>query len=485
MIEMKNVSFRYAQSDMESLCDVNLSIADGECVLLCGKSGCGKTTMTRLINGMVPDFYDGELSGEVLVNGINPVSSPLYEISDMVGTVFQNPRTQFYTVNTTSEIAFGCENRGIEPEAIRQRVTQAAEDLGIQNLLGRNIFQLSGGEKQKIAFASIYAVNPSVYVLDEPSSNLDCFAIRELRSILEKLKAQGRTVILAEHRTWYLDGLVDRAVYIEQGRIAGEYSMQELKQFTMAKRIETGIRPVSLEDYPLLDKKPVKADKDLVMQDIRFAYQKETALQIPNAEFQAGNITAIIGKNGAGKSTFVSVLSGIFKNQKGTVCMDGKVQKPKERVAVSYMVMQEVNHQLFTDSVEEEIILGAEKSSADRLADILEQMDIAGLKERHPMTLSGGQKQRVAIAAAVFCRKKILIFDEPTSGLDFSHMMQTVTLLKSLKKTDTFIFVITHDYEFILSACDEVVQIEGGFIKEKYILDNENIDKLKKFYKIK
>ena len=400
----------------------------------------------------------------------------------MVGTVFQNPRTQFYTVNTTSEIAFGCENRGMEPEAIRQRIAQAAEDLGIQSLLNRNIFQLSGGEKQKIAFASIYAMNPEVYVLDEPSSNLDCFAIRELRSILEVLKVQGKTVILAEHRTWYLDGLVDRAVYMAQGKIIREYSMQELKQFTMAERIETGIRPVCLEDYPLLEKKAVKADKDLVMQDLKFAYQKEAVLRIPNATFQAGNITAIIGKNGAGKSTFVSVLCGIFKNQKGTVCMNGKAQKPKERVAVSYMVMQEVNHQLFTDSVEEEIVLGTEEVSTDRLEDILEQMDIADLKDRHPMTLSGGQKQRVAIAAAVFCGKKILIFDEPTSGLDFSHMMQTVTLLQRLNSPDTFIFVITHDYEFILSACDDVVQIESGSIKEHYRLDVESVKKLKEFY---
>ncbi len=484
MIEMKDVSFCYAQSDTESLCGVNLSIADGECILLCGKSGCGKTTMTRLINGMIPDFYDGELKGEVLVNGINPISSPLHEISDMVGTVFQNPRTQFYTMNTTSEIAFGCENRGMEPDAIRKRVTQAAEDLGIQGLLDRNIFQLSGGEKQKIAFASIYAVNPEVYVLDEPSSNLDCFAIRELRSILELLKAQGRTVILAEHRTWYLEGLVDRAVYMEQGKIVREYSMQELKRFTMEERIETGIRPVSLSDYPLSEKKSVKSDKYLSVQDLRFAYKKETALQIPDAKFQAGNITAIIGKNGAGKSTFVSALSGIFKKQKGTVCMDGKRQKPKERVAVSYMVMQEVNHQLFTDSVEEEIVLGTQGLSADRLEHILEQMDIADLKERHPMTLSGGQKQRVAIAAAVFRGKKILIFDEPTSGLDFSHMMQTVILLQKLKSPDTYIFVITHDYEFILSACDEVVQIEMGCIKEKYSLNIKSLKKLRDFYQI-
>lgn len=252
----------------------------------------------------------------------------------------------------------------------------------------------------------------------------------------------------------------------------------------MEERIETGIRPVSLSDYPLSEKKSVKSDKYLSVQDLRFAYKKETALQIPDVTFQAGNITAIIGKNEAGKSTFVSALSGIFKKQKGTVCMDGKRQKPKERVAVSYMVMQEVNHQLFTDSVEEEIVLGTQGLSADRLEHILEQMDIADLKERHPMTLSGGQKQRVAIAAAVFCGKKILIFDEPTSGLDFSHMMQTVILLQKLKSPDTYIFVITHDYEFILSACDEVVQIETGCIKEKYSLNIKSLKKLRDFYQI-
>lgn len=148
------------------------------------------------------------------------------------------------------------------------------------------------------------------------------------------------------------------------------------------------------------------------------------------------------------------------------------------------MVMQEVNHQLFTDSVEEEIVLGTQGLSADRLEHILEQMDIADLKERHPMTLSGGQKQRVAIAAAVFRGKKILIFDEPTSGLDFSHMMQTVILLQKLKSPDTYIFVITHDYEFILSACDEVVQIEMGCIKEKYSLNIKSLKKLRDFYQI-
>lgn len=485
MIYIQNVSYSYQENGTDQkLRNINLKIQDGECILLCGKSGCGKTTITRLLNGIIPNFYEGAVTGKVLLNGENLLDLPMFEISKKVGTVFQNPRTQFYTVNTTSEIAFGCENLEIPQREIIERVRQTARDLQIEPLLNRNIFQLSGGEKQKIAFASIYAMNPEIYVLDEPSSNLDCFAMRELRSILEVLKAQGKTIILAEHRTWYLEGLVDRAVYMDRGKIIREYSMHELKQLAMAERMETGIRPVSLADYPLLEKKTVKADRELSIQDFMFAYQKEVALQIQNATFQAGRVIAVIGKNGAGKSTFVSALSGLFKNQKGIVCMDGKEQKPKERVAVSYMVMQEVNHQLFTDSVEEEIVLGAGDASVDRLKDILKQMDIVDLKERHPMTLSGGQKQRVAIAAAVFCGKKILIFDEPTSGLDFSHMMQTVTLIQELKTSDTFIFVITHDYEFILSACEEVVQMENGKIKEQYVLDREGVERLKNFYQI-
>ena len=487
MIHIQNVSFTYEQADTPSLKNINLSVKTGECVLLCGKSGCGKTTLIRLLCGMLPDFYNGVFTGSVSVKGIDPVTAPMYEIAKTVGTVFQNPRTQFYTVNTTSEIAFGCENFGMEPKLIRDRVYETADALHINSLLDRNIFQLSGGEKQKIAFASIYAVNPDIYVLDEPSSNLDNHAINELRSMLQFLKAHGKTIVIAEHRIRYLKELADRAVYMKEGQIEKEYTMQELDSMSIAERMETGIRPVSLGGFSSIVKEQSESSGDIggnasiQMKDVCFSYTKYTetpSLFIPEACFPAGTVIAVTGNNGAGKSTLVSVVGGLLKNKKGTVKLNGNIQSAKERLFVSYMVMQEVNHQLFTDSVKEEIVLGVKNPDEGALNAVLTKMDIERLKDRHPMTLSGGQKQRVAIAAAVFCKKKILIFDEPTSGLDFFHMMQTAELIKTLKADDTYIFVITHDYELIAAACDIAVEVKNGRIESQYVLNTKGIQQL-------
>lgn len=487
MIHIQNVSFTYEQADTPSLKNINLSVKTGECVLLCGKSGCGKTTLIRLLCGMLPDFYNGAFTGSVSVKGIDPVTAPMYEIAKTVGTVFQNPRTQFYTVNTTSEIAFGCENFGMEPKLIRDRVYETADALHINALLDRNIFQLSGGEKQKIAFASIYAVNPDIYVLDEPSSNLDNHAINELQSMLQFLKAHGKTIVIAEHRIRYLKELADRAVYMKEGQIEKEYTMQELDSMSIAERMETGIRPVSLGGFSSVIKEQSESSGDIggnasiQMKDVCFSYTKykgQPSLTIPEACFPAGTVIAVTGNNGAGKSTLVSVVGGLLKNKKGTVKLNGNIQSAKERLFVSYMVMQEVNHQLFTDSVKEEIVLGVKNPDEGALHTVLTKMDIERLKDRHPMTLSGGQKQRVAIAAAVFCKKKILIFDEPTSGLDFFHMMQTAELIKTLKADDTYIFVITHDYELIAAACDIAVEVKNGRIESQYVLDTKGIQQL-------
>lgn len=483
MISFQNVTYSYQESgEPKSLDSINLEVKDGECILLCGKSGCGKTTITRLLNGMIPNFYEGKLQGTVMVDGKNLFDLPMYEISKRVGSVFQNPRTQFYTVNTTNEIAFGCENLGMEPQEIAERVNQTAKDLQIEYLLNRNIFNLSGGEKQIIAFASIYAMSPQIYVLDEPSSNLDIQAIEKVRKILSLLKQQGKTVIIAEHRTYYLKDLIDRAIYMEDGKVVGEYTMAELARLTYEERVNSGIRTVDLLSYPITAHHARSSSHTIELKDIHCFYGQTEALSIPKLSIPSGRITAIIGTNGAGKSTFVSCMCGLMKKTKGTFLLDGKKQSAKEQVRDSYLVMQEVNHQLFSDSVREEIVLGSGESSENSLQEIMTALDISALSERHPMTLSGGQKQRVIIASAMFCGKKILYFDEPTSGLDFSHMIQTCQLLKQLQKEDVFLFIITHDYELIASVCDSVIHVENGRVQEQYLLDSVGTEKLQAFF---
>uniref|UniRef100_UPI003AB9710F ABC transporter ATP-binding protein n=1 Tax=Slackia exigua TaxID=84109 RepID=UPI003AB9710F len=380
-VSLADVTFSYRGAGAPSLSSLSLDVAAGECVLLCGKSGCGKSTVLRLLNGMIPEFYDGEASGKVEVAGMDPASCPQYEIARSVGTVFQNPRTQFYTLNTTSEVAFGCENQGLERAEIVRRVGNAAEELGIESLMNRSIFQLSGGEKQRLAVASVYASDPDVFLLDEPSANLDFPAIRELQRILSLLKAKGKTILVAEHRTWYLEGIADRAVYLDGGRVAGIYAMEELAGLTREQRLETGIRPVRLDAFDIpRASAPTELSRscELHLRDIAFSYSRRSgrSLSIGDARFGAGRIEMIVGDNGAGKSTLASVICGLAKERRGTIAIGGASTKARKRLPISYEVMQEVNHQLFCDSVEDEVVLGTARPDASALESVLDRMDL-------------------------------------------------------------------------------------------------------------
>ena len=230
MIRIDHVTFSYGEESESAggVQDINLNIEDGQFIVLCGESGCGKTTITRLINGLIPHYYEGKMSGNVWVNKAKISEQPLYDTAKIVGSVFQNPRSQFFNVDTDSEISFGMENLTYPREKMKERISKTVADLDIAHLTGRSIFELSGGEKQKVAFASIYAMSPSIYLLDEPSSNLDMDAIEDLRRTLELLKKQGKTILIAEHRIYYLRELVDRIVYMENGAM-----MESVKQLAM------------------------------------------------------------------------------------------------------------------------------------------------------------------------------------------------------------------------------------------------------------
>lgn len=247
MICFENVSFQYESERHPALREFTHSIAKGELVLLLGPSGCGKTTITRLLNGLVPHFYEGELKGIVRIGGRTTTETTIQSLADIVGSVFQDPRSQFFATDVTSEIAFSCENAGLPRNEIHRRVENASRKLGIESLLGRSIFALSSGEKQAVAVASVYAFAPSVIVMDEPSANLDPMATQKLREIIQALRTDGFTIVISEHRIHYLTDLVDRAIFIQNGKMIQEFQKDAFQAITNAEANKLGLRSFYLD----------------------------------------------------------------------------------------------------------------------------------------------------------------------------------------------------------------------------------------------
>ena len=439
MIECQDVSFSYPASTLPdserqaggALKHISCTIEDGSFVLLCGTSGCGKTTMTRLFNGLIPHYHEGTYTGSVYLDGKDTRDLSLFDISLKVGSVFQNPRSQFFNVDTTSELAFGPENHGIAEDLVRDRVKRVAAQLKLEPLLDRSIFSLSGGEKQKIACGSAAAIAPDVYVLDEPSSNLDAYAIADFRQLLFTLKSQGKTIIISEHRLYYLSGLFDRVLYLKDGEIDGDYTAEEFCGLSAKQRDDMGLRPLDLAGLSEVEGTPQRMNEAVwTIKNVSFAYKHEPeTLHITETSFPSGSATAIIGHNGAGKSTFARCLCGLEKHFKGTVQDQSKNYSRKERLKLCYMVMQDVNHQLFTESVLDEILLSMRTEDKQKAREILQEMDLLSFEDCHPMGLSGGQKQRVAVASAIASERPLILFDEPTSGLDLFHMRQVANVI--------------------------------------------------------
>ena len=459
------IKFEHVNVTMQGkriLSDINLEIQDGEFVLICGESGCGKTTMTKLINGLIPHFVgDVSVDGTITVCGKNVAEMPMYEIAELVGSVFQNPRTQFFYTNSNAEMAFGLENRGVEPEYIRKRIKNTINELDIEKLEDRDVFSMSGGEKQLLAFASAYAMNPQIYVLDEPSANLDIAAMEKLSERMKVIKEKGHTVVVAEHRLAWIQKFADKIIYMKEGRIEQEFTSDEFKALSDLKRKQMGLRSIVPEQIQIPEITGNSEDAVLQICNLSCKRKKQMIFQNISLSARAGDIIGITGKNGAGKSTFCNCLCGLLKPKGGEILYQGKKLSEKARTKLFGMVMQEVNHQLFSDSVKNECLLANEEASEQEIRELLEKFDLEEYAEYHPMILSGGQRQRLAICQAVMCEKKLLIFDEPTSGLDFRHMCQVEKLMKQLSEEKYIIIVVTHDYEFLNRACKRYIRINS------------------------
>lgn len=482
MLSGKNISFVYEDAAQPSLDHVNMEVGKGQLLVITGKSGCGKTTISRIVNGLIPELYEGELEGHCLLDGTETIDQPIYQLSRRVGSVFQNPKTQFFTTDVRSELAFPLENMGMERETISKRMDQVTALFGIERLLDRSMFSLSGGEKQMIAIASSCMADPELLVLDEPSSNLDVEAIEELTAILGKLKALGLTILVIEHRLYYLRDLADRFLVIRDGQVAGTFTPESMAAISPEEREQLGLRALVLPEPHNADS-PASAtvtatgrsESSLRVTNLSFSYDhgQTPAVQIDDLTVSNQQITGIIGRNGAGKSTLANLLTGLHKAEHGSeFFLNGKRQSTRKLIENSYMVFQDVNYQLFCESVRKELLLGARRP--ELLDDVTSELDLNGLLDRHPNTLSGGEKQRVAIAAAIMADKHLVILDEPTSGLDLYHMNQVTRAIRYMQDRGTIILIISHDEEFLRQTCQRFLTFRQG----RLVTDQNSMESL-------
>ena len=466
MIKLKGLRFSYDSGliKKEQLKDISLDIKQGEFILLIGKSGCGKTTLTRVLNGLCPQFYPGELSGDYLLDGRNIQQIPINEIGTIVGSVFQDPRSQFFTSNTTDEIVMGMENNATPREEMEVRFLQTVAQIGVEPLLYKSIFPLSSGEKQKVAIASVYTMLPKVLVLDEPSSNLDSDTIMHLKGLLKRLKDRGSTIILSEHRLHYVRDLFDRMLYMEDGTIKKEYSRQEALALTEDELHNMGLR-LFVEPEIVPDKR-VSCNKNdfFCVNELSIALGGQKVLDEISFSTDRGRIMAVLGGNGAGKTTLCRVLSGLHKQNIGQIFIDGKSTKSNARIWNTFLVGQDTDYQLYAATVEDEFFIGRGKKivTKERASQFLKEVGLDGFEERHPLSLSGGEKQRLLLALSVAYEKDIIVLDEPTSGLDGANMRLTAHFIRQLAEQGKCIILITHDRELINLIADTLLYLDKG-----------------------
>lgn len=461
MLEFKDVSFTYKNSNNKVLDRVNFKINKGECILLTGVSGSGKSTLIHLMNGLIPTLYEGQLEGEILFKNKDLKDIESYDISKNIGYVSQDPRGHFFTTNTTSELVFSMENYGIPLNEMKKKYSELVNLLELEKLVDKNIIYISSGERQKIAIGCSLSLEPEIIILDEPSSNLDFHMTKKLNQLIEKLKTKGYTIIIAEHRMYYIQNLIDRVLVINNGKVI-EKTISDLESNNEVPLRSLDIFNLELENISC-------KNKELLMEINNITY-KNILSNITTTVYK-GDVIGLIGKNGVGKTTLLRLLSNIMKPNKGKIV--GKV--------VPFLVMQDMDYQFFTESVESEMKFGSADNDLEKINSLLMKLGLTEFKDKIPFELSGGQKQRLLIAISALANVNLLMFDEPTSGLDYVNMTKVSGILKDLSKNSALI-VATHDIEFLYKTCNRVVYLDDKVIKEDFYLNLENKKKVNNIF---
>ena len=470
--------FQYAEEKQPTLQKVGGSIPAGRCVVLCGGSGCGKSTLLRCINGLIPQFYEGELKGFCRLNGKDTDGLSIGEIGELAASVFQDPRSQFFTVNSSSEVAFGLENHGLPQEKIRQRVDEAFRVFHLEHLKDRNVYELSSGERQLVSILSAWAMDTDIFLLDEPTANLDFAATQQLKAILLALKKQGKTLLLSEHRLYYLAGIADEYWVMAGGEIRRKYTAGEAEKLSQEQLHALCLRTLDLDGIGVPEKAapPEEAPQALSVSDVRYTYGRKAGAVLSGASFSVREheIVGLVGANGCGKTTIGKLIAGLYRPSGGRITLFGKARGPKQLQKQVLFIMQEAEFQFFTNSVLHELQYGhtVTPEFEEKTEALLKSMGMWECRGRHPFSLSGGQMQKLTLMMAYLSDKPLVILDEPTAGQDAESLERCAALIREMRREKT-VLIITHDLELIAGACDRCIGLADGRAETEFSVQSD------------
>ncbi len=476
MISIENLTYYYPDSEKPALQNINLKINKGEFVLLVGPTGSGKSTLLQCLNGIIPRVTGGRLEGKIEINGKTTTQHKVYQLSQIVGMVFQNPDTQLFGLTVEEDTAFGPENLGLPRREIQKRVEKALETTGIPHLRDRFTFTLSGGEKQRTAIAGNLAMKPEILVLDEPTSDLDPQGTKQVLETIKKLNREQKiTIILAEHKIDQIIKMATRTIVMDRGTIILDGKTSEIFKNKTLENI--GIHSPQLKHLPQFKTTSPRAhpagNPQIIFENVYFSYHKTPVLRNINLTINKGEFMAIIGPNGSGKTTLLGCLIGLIKPTQGRVLIEGedisKKSVPELAEKVGYL-FQNPDYQLFTDTVTEEIAFGLKNRNLPpteiekRVEKTLETMELTEYRDRHPQSLSRGQRQRLALASILALEPEVLLLDEPTTGQDRGHLKKLLQKIKELNNTGKTILLVTHDMDLALENTHRTIVMKDGRI---------------------
>ena len=507
VIQFENFGFQYFSQAAPTLYDINLTIYEGEKVLIVGPSGSGKSTIGNCLNGLIPFAYKGEITGSLKIDGVETKTSNIFELSKKVGTVLQDTDGQFIGLTVGEDIAFALENDCTEVEQMRETVQKVADIVDMGQLLKSSPFELSGGQKQRVSFAGVMVNDAKILLFDEPLANLDPATGKTAIDLIDKVwRETNRTVVIIEHRledVLYRD--VDRIVVVSQGRIVADMSPDELMAANILPGLGireplyvTAMKYAGIEVTPEMKagrmdtlnvaeikdalikwdteqtKKKEKEERPVILEaeHLSFRYNKNRRiLKDVSFTIREGEMVSIVGTNGAGKSTLAKVICGFAPEEEGDIKFKGqslKGQTIKERAAFISYVMQNPNQMICKPMIYDEVALGLrlngvpEKEVEERVDKALKICGLNKFKKWPISALSFGQKKRVTIASMLVMNPQILILDEPTAGQDYHHYTEIMEFLKSLNDQGVTIVMITHDMHLMLEYTPHAIVIHGG-----------------------